>query len=584
MESIAANNVVDGLTLQYIWRGAAADEAAFFAQLGPMSDPQKQAIRAELIALDEAVDAVSDALLAENVYQAVVGNHSRASATLDSIARGEARPPELDVIQTPRSGIALTHRLLVLFNEQEREVPGWTRARFLFRAAAEPRLNAWAAQLLGDPAAVRCRVELLDAGTGEVIEVREVRMADLGLTPLDFVYAAEGSAEVKRSEIEQRLILEAMRQAPGFGPDELLRVNLDRDPRWSARELGGNEFLELLRTVRTLITRTRGIDSRDLATTGVSEITGINESDLTDRASRVIGFLESTVIELRARLDSGPANLGEALLPLAHFGIPGAIPSAPAQLVAQAKSVEREAASRLSRAQAAASPLDALHEVFGASFVVAPLFSPPNAAELAKSWQTSSQLQGGNAMEAAAWLARVSRVREGSARLEDVFRYVEAIGAGAELNLRVSQLPFRNGDRWVALPLVGDKPLSAGTLSLVAHTSDAFDPNQPLAGLLIDEWIETVPNAAETTAVAFQYDQPDATPPQSVLIAIPPGADLSWTAGALQKVLLETMDLAKMRMVDPSLLGEIEHFLPALYFGSNAQGDTVSTNWDPLKR
>ena len=231
MESIAANNVVDGLTLQYIWRGAAADEAAFFAQLGPMSDPQKQAIRAELIALDEAVDAVSDALLAESVYQAVVGNHSRASATLDSIARGEARPPELDVIQTPRSGIALTHRLLVLFNEQEREVPGWTRARFLFRAAAEPRLNAWAAQLLSDPAAVRCRVERLDAGTGEVIEVREVRMADLGLTPLDFVYAAEGSAEVKRSEIEQRLILEAMRQAPGFGPDELLRVNLDRDPR-----------------------------------------------------------------------------------------------------------------------------------------------------------------------------------------------------------------------------------------------------------------------------------------------------------------------------------------------------------------
>ena len=188
--------------------------------------------------------------------------------------------------------------------------------------------------------------------------------------------------------------------------------------------------------------------------------------------------------------------------------------------------MEREAASRLSRAQAAASPLDALHEVFGASFVVAPLFSPPNAAELAKSWQTSSQLQGGNAMEAAAWLARVSRVREGSARLEDVFRYVEAIGAGAELNLRVSQLPFRNGDRWVALPLVGDKPLSAGILSLVAHTSDAFDPNQPLAGLLIDEWIETVPNATETTAVAFQYDQPDATPPQSVLIAIPPGADL----------------------------------------------------------
>jgi hypothetical protein len=294
--------------------------------------------------------------------------------------------------------------------------------------------------------------------------------------------------------------------------------------------------------------------------------------------------LESALNELRAKLAGAAADLGEALLPLAHFGIPGAIPSAPRQLVAQAKSAEREASSRLARAQATATPIDALHEVFGASFVVAAVFSPNNAPEFAKSWHTSSQLQGGNPMEAAAWLARVARVGERSARLEDAFRYAEAIGTGAEVNLSVCQLPFRDGDRWVALPLAADKPLSAGVLSLVAHTSEAFDPNQQFAGLLIDEWIETVPNSTETTAVAFQYDQPDATPPQSVLIAIPPGADLAWTPSTLQQVLLETMDLARMRVVDPSLLGEIDHFLPALYFASNSEGDTVSTNWDPLKR
>jgi hypothetical protein len=84
--------------------------------------------------------------------------------------------------------------------------------------------------------------------------------------------------------------------------------------------------------------------------------------------------------------------------------------------------------------------------------------------------------------------------------------------------------------------------------------------------------------------VAFQYDQPDATPPQSVLIAVPPGADLAWTIGSLQKVLSETLDLARMRVVDPSILGEIQHFLPALYFASNAQGDTVSTEWARLTR
>lgn len=584
VELVAANNVVDGLRLQQIWREAAADEDGFFSRLAPVTDAQRQAIRAELTALDDAVDAVSDALLAESVHQAVQGNHSRASATLDAVARGEARPPELDVIETPRSGIALTHRALALFNAGSADAPGWSNPRFAFRAQAEPQVNAWAGQLLGDPSLVRCRIERLDANSGAVVETREVRMGDLRLSPLDFVYAAESSAQARRSEIEQRLLREAAQQGPGLGPDELLRVNLDRDASWGARDLSGNEFFELLRTVRALITRTRGIDGRDLVATGVAGVSGIDESDLAGRASQAIGSLQEALTQLRASLQGPPAEVGEALLPLAHFGIPGAIPSDEAQVMAQAQSVEREAAARLARAQAADSASDAVREVFGQGFVVAPLFRPPNGDDLAMAWGNSDQLQGGNPMEAVTWVARTARVREGMARLEDAFRYAEALGTGAEWNLRVGQLPLRNNDRWVALPVGDSKAISAGTLSLVAQVNGAFDARQPLAGLLIDEWIETVPNATETTAVAFQYDQPDATPPQSVLIAVPPGADLAWTAQSVQKVLLETMDLARIRMVDPSLLGEAQHFLPALYFGSNAQGDTVSTDWAPLTR
>jgi hypothetical protein len=584
VELIAANNVVDGLKLQQLWRQALANEAAFLAKLGPLSDAQRSALRAELMALDDAVDAVSDALLAESVHQAVVGNHARASATLDAVARGDARAPELDVIETPRSGIALTHRALVVFSGPAPDVPGWTRGRFPFRADAEPHLNAWSGQLLGDPALVRCRVEQLDPATGAVVRTQEVRMRDLGLSPLDFVYAAESGAEGRWLEIEQRLLAEAVRQAPGLGPGELLRVNLDRDPAWGARDLSGSEFFELLRTVRALVTRARGLDGRDLVATGVTGISGIDESELGQRAARATSSLQGALAQLRAKLSGPPAGVGDALLALAHFGIPGAIPLEPAQLADQAQSAEREAAGRLVRAQAAAAPLDALHEVFGQSFVVAPVFRPPNAGDLAKAWGNSDQLQGGNPTEAVAWLARAARVREGMSRLEDAFRYAEALGTGAELNLRVGQLPLRDRDRWVALPLADGQPASAGTLSLVGQVSGPLDAGGPLAGLLIDEWIETVPNAAETTAVAFQYDQPDATPPQSVLIAVPPGADLAWTAATLQQVLSETLDLAKMRVVDPSLLGEIQHFLPALYFASNAQGDTVSTDWAPLTR
>ncbi len=59
---------------------------------------------------------MSDALLAESVHQAVQGNPTRTASTLDAIAAGEAPPPELDVVRTPRTGIALTHRLVMLLD------------------------------------------------------------------------------------------------------------------------------------------------------------------------------------------------------------------------------------------------------------------------------------------------------------------------------------------------------------------------------------------------------------------------------------------------------------------------------------
>ena len=62
------------------------------------------------------MDAVSDALMAESVYQVVRGNPLRAASTVESIAGGETPPPELEVVRTPRTGIALTHRLVTLFS------------------------------------------------------------------------------------------------------------------------------------------------------------------------------------------------------------------------------------------------------------------------------------------------------------------------------------------------------------------------------------------------------------------------------------------------------------------------------------
>ena len=110
-----------------------------------------------------------------------------------------------------------------------------------------------------------------------------------------------------------------------------------------------------------------------------------------------------------------------------------------------------------------------------------------------------------------------------------------------------------------------------------------IEVRQPLAGLLIDEWVEVVPSTTETTGIALQYDQPNAAPPQTILLALPPPIESPWTIWSLQQVLLETLDLARIRAVDPDALDEAGHYLPALYFACNTAGDTVSTDFTKIK-
>jgi hypothetical protein len=182
-----------------------------------------------------------------------------------------------------------------------------------------------------------------------------------------------------------------------------------------------------------------------------------------------------------------------------------------------------------------------------------------------------------------AWLRRMARVRESISHFKTAFEYAEALKTGEKLKLKIAQLPLGDDERWVALPLQPGKSLPGGKVSIAVQSATAVDVNQPLAGFLIDEWVEVVPGTTEITGLALQYDQPNAAPPQSILLAVPPELESPWTTFSLQQVLLETLDLARVRAVDLSALDEVGHYLPALYFAFNTLGDAVSTDFTTVK-
>ncbi len=617
VEAIAANNVVDGLELQRRWLAVRKNSDALTDLFSSLSEKPSQAdltnaksiLETEIDALADSVDAVSDALMAESVYQVVRGNPVRAAMTVESIAGGETPPPELEVARTPRTGIALTHRLVTLFSGDPQLPPEWALSEESFRANAEPHLNAWAAKLLGNPAKVRCPVERLEAATGQVLETKEIQLNELRLAPLDFIYAVEGGEAGQQAEIEQRILYTIMRQPNGFAPGSLLRINPGRKPEWAAAELGYGEFSELLRTARKLIISARGIDADDLNLPERSADAGVDVVELekrADGAEQALRRMTDNFQELSVPDTANPEALRELIARSAAFAVAGAVPLSAGGdsseerqiLLTQAGSIQKELAQRVTQLTTLADGFNAntvtveqrrdhalarLRIVFGKAFVVLSRFTPANGAELEQALADSAKVQGGDPVVSTTWFQRMARVREGVARLHAALSYSEALKTGEKVKLTIAQLPYDANDRWVGLPLQAGQSLPGGKLSLAVQSAAPVDVRRPLTGLLIDEWVEVVPSAIETTGISFQYDRPNAAPPQTILVAVPPQVDLPWTVWSLQQVLLETLDLARIRAVDPDALDEVGHYLPALYFACNTAGHTVSTDFATIK-
>jgi len=615
VEAIAANNVVDGLVLHSRWRTDGRPVNALLHQAGASADELEKMVR-ELNALGDAIDGLGDALTAEAAYQMARGNTSRIASTLAAIAHGDAPAPELEVARIPRSGIALTHRLLMLWSDKPTATTGWAAASTSARASAEPMLNAWAARLLGDPRKVRCVIERIDDTSGAVAETRVLRLSDLQLTPLDVVYGVETVAGPRRADtspddVEQRLLYVARHQEGGFAPQANLRIQHARPADLAGAELTLLDVLEQARAAQRLLSNARAADAEDL---NPPERAGAGTLDLAELEARTVkgeAALNAAHKALDALVKKGAASTADALrtamLKLGSFGLSPSVPAitagddAPTReaLLQQAAALLKQAGTRLDQGaslrDAAASSesrvrLDRLIErmraVFGAAFVVLPRFTCDNAAasELASALAATALTQGGDPLAAHTWFTRSARVRDPVARLAACLRGAEVLNTGERLNLRVAQLPFVSGERWVGLPCEPNAEPPSGKLSLVLQLPATLDTALPLCGLAVDEWIEVVPSRRETTAITFQYNPPDACAPQSVLLAVPPVPEEAWTIAGLHRVLAETLDLAKLRAIDPEALTGTAQYLPALYLAFNAKDDVVSTDAAPLTR
>jgi hypothetical protein len=176
------------------------------------------------------------------------------------------------------------------------------------------------------------------------------------------------------------------------------------------------------------------------------------------------------------------------------------------------------------------------------------------------------------------WLYGVARVREKLHHWERVIMLAGAFNT-AEPQLTPIQLPFKAGERWVAMPFPDTQAMDGERLLYTAHYTTPFDRTQRQCGLLVDEWTEVIPAREETTGVAFHYDRPNAEPPQ-VMLLVTPTSERVWEWQDLVDALNETLDMAKKRAVEPVHVDDTPYarFLPATVMATTLYQISIGAN------
>jgi hypothetical protein len=594
-ESTPPNNVTDAVELLERWAAARADvlQKVRAAAKLPAGDPSLTAFAAQVDVLADAWDAIADLVLAEAVHQIVRGQPERAQAATRFLDRQEP-PVEPDVAATPRTATAYVQRCAVALSATAPSAAWQPLADA--RSAAEPRLNAWLAALLGAPTRWRFSGRAIGAdGTPGATAV--VGPVDLKLSPLSLVVTTESGSSDQPTELEERIARQLavkLKPGPGGGVELLAET---------PNALGLAAFTALASAARRVLRAARPADARVFDLPDGVAAPGLDAADLKRRADAAAAALRSAVPLLDAAIAAPTqAKLTTAFERVSRLGVGGAVPplgllpGGTTPVAPEALDLARDAAAaahaRLARlteleAVTPAPPAAAAHHqqriatVFGDAFPALGAFTLAATTAAAKSLLPAGQtsLLRGDKLAPVTWITRMARVRPELDALWHLLVAAEAATGYDAGAFAVAQAPFAAGDAWAALPFDDKRPTARAAVAL--HAPGGF--RSPTAAFTVDTWTEQIPLPEETVGMSFHYDAPSNRAPQTAIVAVPPQlTERPWSLDAIADTVREAFDLARIRGVGLHDVPAVGSVLPALYLPLDPGGNVPSVDLDRL--
>ncbi len=278
-------------------------------------------LEAHLETLADVFDAIGDLVLAEAVHQTVAGRPERAQAATRFLDRQEV-PVEPDVSATPRRADSFVHRYAVAIGPPALSAAWRALAADDARSTAEPRVDSWVAQLLGEPSSWAFSARSVATGRrrradrGRHARRPRARPAGAGRRGGDRRRRAR-----QRARAARRAASIAGRHDAGAGV-ELLATTADR--------LGLAELMALAGAIARVLRTARPGDARTFDVPDSAAPGGVDVAELTARADggRAAAARRRHAPSTR-RSTRRPPTVGalrDAIDGVSRAGVPGAVP------------------------------------------------------------------------------------------------------------------------------------------------------------------------------------------------------------------------------------------------------------------
>lgn len=556
--------------------------------------------------LADTMDAVNDLTIAESVHQAAKGNPVGAKAMMGG-GHNSTMPQIPDVISTPRSGRRVHHKAVYLFDPTQ--ASGSTP-----RASGEPVINAYLANIMGGLSSwgVNATYETDEQSTG-TMDLLLSELSTAHLEHADLLYMLTDDPETTPCMLEEWIahkVRELVNQT--FPNSSEVRVTVNWFvPAAAPKSLG--QAIPMLNNFRAMLVGSSPANALDFdhpeqnssPTSGSTDPRGWNLSALQARVQAIKGSVDSFAggSSSLANNAAGQDQLKQA----AAFGIAGLLNSnawseSATDLQLLSNELDRAQnilSKRSSDAQEILSEIDlngnnqksleqlteAVRILLGHEFTPLPFFtlssttepalgdSPQNIVNFAT--VNSQNMLSANFLDPLEfhetpvddWMSEIGMVRPQVANLEMHRIMAEMISQNSPTPLCPIQLPYRPGEPWLALeyPLLPEDMGDPNSI-LIANKPSGF-PTTNLCGLVVDEWSEVIPEDQVSTALAINFDQPDARAPQSCLLMVGPRSDGRWSWDDMLQIMEETFKLAKDRAIEPKHFYEtgLDQLLPTVW-------------------